>query len=45
MKRTLILAAAATLLLAGCKNQKDMDNPFIGIAESYGYMKAVCQLA
>ena len=28
MKHTLILAAAATLLLAGCKNQKDMDNPF-----------------
>lgn len=25
--------------------EKDMDNPFIGIAESYGYMKAVCQLA
>lgn len=25
--------------------EKDMDNPFIGIAESYGYMKAVCKLA
>lgn len=25
--------------------EKDMDNPFLGIAESYGYMKAVCQLA
>lgn len=25
--------------------EKDMDNPFIGIAESYGYMKAVCELA
>ena len=25
--------------------EKDMDNPFMGIAESYGYMKAVCQLA
>lgn len=25
--------------------EKDMDNPFIGIAESYGYMKAVAQLA
>lgn len=24
--------------------EKDMDNPFIGIAESYGYMKAVCKL-
>jgi peptidyl-dipeptidase Dcp len=28
MKRTLILAAAAIVLLAGCKNKKDMDNPF-----------------
>ena len=25
--------------------EKDMDNPFIGIAESFGYMKAVCKLA
>ena len=25
--------------------EKDMDNPFMGIAESYGYIKAVCQLA
>ena len=25
--------------------EKDMDNPFIGIAESYGYMKAVCKFA
>lgn len=25
--------------------EKDMDNPFVGIAESYGYMKAVCKLA
>ncbi|MCR4764987.1 MAG: sugar phosphate isomerase/epimerase [Bacteroidaceae bacterium] len=25
--------------------EKDMDNPFMGIAESYGYMKAVCKLA
>ena len=28
MKRTLIIAAAATLLLAGCKEKKAMDNPF-----------------
>ena len=28
MKKTLIIAAAATLLLTGCKNQKEMDNPF-----------------
>ncbi len=28
MKRTLIMAAAALLLLAGCKNKKEMDNPF-----------------
>ncbi|MBQ7554095.1 MAG: sugar phosphate isomerase/epimerase [Bacteroidaceae bacterium] len=25
--------------------EKDMDNPFMGIAESYGYLKAVCNLA
>ena len=25
--------------------EKDMDNPFMGIAESYGYMKAVAELA
>jgi sugar phosphate isomerase/epimerase len=25
--------------------EKDMDDPFLGIAESYGYIKAVCQLA
>ena len=24
--------------------EKDMDNPFMGIAESYGYLKAVCDL-
>lgn len=28
MKRTLIIAAAAAMLVSGCKNQKDMDNPF-----------------
>lgn len=28
MKRTLIIAAAATLLFAGCKDKKNMDNPF-----------------
>ena len=28
MKRTLIIAAAATMLLAGCKDKKNMDNPF-----------------
>ncbi|MGX8712438.1 MAG: M3 family metallopeptidase [bacterium] len=28
MKRTLILAATAMLLLAGCKDKKNMDNPF-----------------
>jgi peptidyl-dipeptidase Dcp len=28
MKRTLLIAAVATLLVAGCKNQKDMENPF-----------------
>ena len=25
--------------------EKDMDDPFLSIAESYGYIKAVCQLA
>ena len=28
MKRTLIIAAAATLLLAACKDKKEMENPF-----------------
>ena len=28
MKRTLTIAAAALLLLAGCKTKKEMDNPF-----------------
>lgn len=28
MKRTLIIAAVAAMLVSGCKNQKDMDNPF-----------------
>ena len=28
MKRTLFIAAATLLLLAGCKDKKDMDNPF-----------------
>ena len=25
--------------------EKDMDDPFMGIAESYGYLKAVCDMA
>lgn len=28
MKRTLVIAAAATMLLAGCKDKKTMENPF-----------------
>ena len=28
MKRTLVIAAAATILLAGCKDKKTMENPF-----------------
>lgn len=28
MKRTLLIAAAATMLVAGCKNQNNMENPF-----------------
>ena len=28
MKRTILMAAAAMLLLAGCKDKKDMENPF-----------------
>ena len=28
MKRTLLIAAAATLLMVGCKDKKDMENPF-----------------